>query len=75
MADQKVILGYWGIRGRGQPLRFALAYTGLPWEDKVYTVRDQWFAQDKPALKTPFPNIPYLKVTVILWNFNNYHCM
>ena len=66
MADKKVTLGYWGIRGRAQPLRFALAYTGLPWEDKTYTAPDQWFAHDKPALKSAFPNIPYLKVTVIL---------
>lgn len=33
MDSNKYILGYWGIRGRGQVLRLLLAYTGLDWKD------------------------------------------
>ena len=29
--DQKLTLGYWGIRGRGQVARLLLAYTGAVW--------------------------------------------
>ena len=37
MAEQKLTLGYWGLRGRAQPIRFLLEYVGLPYEDKKYT--------------------------------------
>jgi hypothetical protein len=36
MAD-KIILGYWAIRGLGQVSRLLLAYTGSTWEDFKYT--------------------------------------
>lgn len=61
MDSNKYILGYWGIRGRGQVLRLLLAYTGLEWEDKVYTGPEKWFGNgDKLTLGFDFPNLPYL---------------
>lgn len=32
LMEEKIKLGYWGIRGRGQVLRLLLTYTGLEWE-------------------------------------------
>ena len=59
--DSKFVLGYWGIRGRGQVLRHLLAYSGLEWEDKVYTGPEKWFGNgDKQTLGMDFPNLPYL---------------
>lgn len=46
MSD-KVVFGYWGIRGAGQIPRLLLAYTGAVWEDVKYTGREQWFEKDK----------------------------
>jgi glutathione S-transferase len=42
MADQ-LTLGYWGIRGLGQTIRFLLEYTGLQYTDKRYTDPKEWF--------------------------------
>ena len=59
--DSKFVLGYWGIRGRGQVLRHLLAYSGLEWEDKVYTGPEKWFGNgDKQTLGMDFPNLPYV---------------
>jgi glutathione S-transferase len=61
MAD-KLVLGYWGIRGRAQPLKFLLEYTKVPYDLKVYTDPTEWFGKDKPALDSnPYANIPYIK--------------
>lgn len=43
----KVVLGYWPIRGLGQVPRLLLAYTGSIWEDVKYTSSEQWFNKDK----------------------------
>lgn len=64
MADNKLVLGYWGIRGRAQSIRFALEYLGVAYEDKVYTDPNEWFGKDKPAIQQGndvFANLPYLK--------------
>ena len=54
-------MGYWNIRGRGQVIRYLLAYTGLDWEEKTYDQPGEWFAiGDKPKLGLDFPNLPYL---------------
>ena len=59
--DNKFVLGYWGIRGRGQVLRHLLAYTGLQWEDNVYSGPEKWFGNgDKTKIGFAFPNLPYL---------------
>jgi len=31
------VLGYWAIAGRAQHIRYLLAYSGILWEDKLYT--------------------------------------
>ena len=60
MEQKKLILGYWGITGLGQALRYLLSYLEADWKDEVYTDRDKWFAQDKTGLGIPLPNLPYL---------------
>lgn len=52
-------LGYWGIRGIVQPIRFLLAYLGIQFTDKRYITGDEWFIRDKNNLGLDFPNIPY----------------
>ena len=58
--SEKIVFGYWGIRGAGQVPRLLLAYTGAVWEDVKYTEREQWFEKDKQELGFQFPNLPYL---------------
>ena len=58
--EEPVILGYWGIRGRGQPLRHLAAFLNLPLEDKVYKSPSEWFDGDKKNLPLDFPNLPYV---------------
>ncbi|KAL4432936.1 hypothetical protein ABPG74_014450 [Tetrahymena malaccensis] len=53
-------LGYWGIRGLAQPIRFLLAYLGVQYTNKAYTNPEEWFGKDKNELGLDFPNIPYL---------------
>lgn len=57
---EKVSIGYWQMRGRGQVPRLLLAYTGAIWEDIQYNAKDQWFEGDKKSLGLTFPNLPYL---------------
>ncbi|CAD8208970.1 unnamed protein product [Paramecium octaurelia] len=59
--ENKVILGYWSIRGLAQPLRFFLEYIELPYEDKRYTNPEEWFGKDDQTFNSPFTNLPYLK--------------
>eukprot|EP00164_Ancoracysta_twista_P008087 GFYU01011603.1.p2 GENE.GFYU01011603.1~~GFYU01011603.1.p2 ORF type:complete len:222 (-),score=52.99 GFYU01011603.1:224-889(-) len=60
-----ITLAYWKIRGLGQPCRYLLEYTGLPWECKYYECnppdfcKDHWF-EEKKTLTMDFPNLPYL---------------
>eukprot|EP01016_Furgasonia_blochmanni_P004222 TRINITY_DN11636_c0_g1_i1.p1 TRINITY_DN11636_c0_g1~~TRINITY_DN11636_c0_g1_i1.p1 ORF type:complete len:218 (-),score=62.04 TRINITY_DN11636_c0_g1_i1:122-775(-) len=61
MAERNVTLGYWGIRGLGEIARLLLELTETPYTDKRYTNHEEWFATDKPGLKTTFANLPYLK--------------
>lgn len=55
-----VVLGYWGIRGLCQVARLLLGYSGVDFEDHLYTSREAWFEQDKTSLNLEFANIPYL---------------
>ncbi|CAK60972.1 unnamed protein product (macronuclear) [Paramecium tetraurelia] len=62
MADQLVV-GYWGIRGLAQPLRYLVEYLGLPYEEKRYLKPEEWFGG---LCETPFNihvlvNLPYIK--------------
>ena len=61
-------LGYWSIKGLGQPIRLLLAYAGYEWEDVLYHCvekgdgtydKSSWFSV-KYTLGLPFPNLPYL---------------
>jgi glutathione S-transferase len=62
MAQPKMILGYWGIKGKVQAVRDFIEYLGLPYENKMYNDPAEWFEKDKPALlaKNPFANLPYI---------------
>lgn len=60
MQGSKVTIGYWGIKGRGEAIRHIAAYTGVDFQNKAYTDPNEWFGKDKPALKTAFPNLPYV---------------
>jgi len=57
-----VTYGYWGVRGRGHVGRLLLAYTGINFIDKDYTIQDrgEWFEKDKKSMGFDFPNLPYL---------------
>ncbi|CAL8094063.1 unnamed protein product [Calicophoron daubneyi] len=52
-------LTYFNVRGRGEPIRFVLAATGTPFDDKRVEGKD-W-----PALKPSIPThrLPYLQLT------------
>ena len=56
----KIQFGYWGIRGKAQVIRLLLTYTGLDWEDTIYSDHAKWFGKDKQSLGFDFPNLPYL---------------
>jgi len=56
---EKLVLGYWKIRGLAQPIRNILEYTKTPYEDKCYTTSEEW-SSDKYKLGLLFPNLPYL---------------
>lgn len=59
----KLLLSYWNVRGRTQPIRYFLEYLGLPYEEKRYTLENwqEWFVNDKPKSKSDFPNLPTLQ--------------
>lgn len=48
LMSNKLVLGYWGIRGRANPIRYLLEYTEVPYEEKTYQGPD-WGAE-KPVL-------------------------
>ncbi|CAG7836571.1 unnamed protein product [Allacma fusca] len=61
----KPILGYWDIRGLGQPIRYLLKHLSLDFEDRRYKHglgpdfnREDWL-KEKFSLGLDFPNIPY----------------
>jgi len=56
--SDKVILGYWNIRGLAQPIRYLLEYTEARYEDR-HEKREEWF-KEKENRGFDFPNLPYL---------------
>lgn len=67
----ELTLGYWGIRGLAQPVRFLLAFVEVPFSEVRLGVdangsimsKNQEDADWNPVritLDTPFPNLPYL---------------
>uniref|UniRef100_A0A023FI74 Glutathione S-transferase n=1 Tax=Amblyomma cajennense TaxID=34607 RepID=A0A023FI74_AMBCJ len=59
------VVGYWDLRGLGQPIRNLLIYKGVDFEDKRYKFgpapdfnREEWL-KEKFTLGIMFPNLPY----------------
>jgi len=52
--------GYWGIKGRGELIRWLIAYLKLDVKEVAYTDPAVWFGDKKKSLNLPFPNLPYL---------------
>lgn len=63
MSLSKLVVAYWDLQAVAHPIRLLLAYHYVDFEDKIYYLAssDEWFRKDKPALNTPFPNLPYIK--------------
>lgn len=66
MSNSKLVLGYWAMRGYGEPIRNLLRFVGADFEDVRYGFGrppnynwDEWLAV-KPTLGLSFPNLPYL---------------
>ena len=65
----KPIVGYWAIRGLGQPIRDLLSYLGVDFENKMYEAlatdepgvydKSSWF-DVKETLGLEYPNLPYI---------------
>ena len=54
--SQKLVLGYWNIRGifRGNSTRYLLAYSQANWEEKTYTIMSgDWQAQKDGLMDFP----------------------
>jgi glutathione S-transferase len=71
-SDQKLVFGYWDIRGLAAPTRMALHYAQIPYEDKLYVCTKKedggWTSgwgeeySKMEATVHPFPNLPYMKL-------------
>ncbi|XP_063729154.1 glutathione S-transferase Mu 6-like [Symsagittifera roscoffensis] len=57
-------IGYWSLRGLGEPVHLVLEYLGLRYEKKTYHYHiedfQEWFAKDKLEIGMDYPNLPYL---------------
>lgn len=59
------ILGYWEARGRAEPIRYLLHYSGTTFVDKRYPLAEEFglrhpeWMNDKFNLGLEFPNLPY----------------
>ena len=62
METEKIILGYWDIRGRAGLNRAMLAFCKVPFTNKFYFFEtyNDWFTKDKQEIGFDFPNLPYL---------------
>ena len=58
--DSKIIIADWNIKGKGEVFRQLAEYMSLPYENKIYLDRKDWFEKDKKTLNTNFPNLPYI---------------
>ncbi|KAL4494617.1 hypothetical protein ABPG72_004519 [Tetrahymena utriculariae] len=59
----KIKLGYWDVRGRGEPIRLILNYLKLEYEDEIYPLndREKWF-NFKSKSQELFINLPYIQI-------------
>lgn len=67
-----IVLGYWAIRGLGQPIRFLLAFTEAPFSEVRLGVNSHGtlitdravesadWDNHRKTIELPFPNLPYL---------------
>ncbi|GFQ94115.1 glutathione S-transferase Mu 1 [Trichonephila clavata] len=55
----KPILGYWNIRGLGEPTRYILHYKNVDFVDKRYHFNKDDWKKEKFTLGLDFPNLPY----------------
>ena len=57
-------IGYWGIRGKAEPLRMLLAYLKTDYTEYNPQTFPEWFAEKKPKMVEqglPFSNLPYVE--------------
>lgn len=64
--SEKLVLGYWNVKGRAEFIRMLLHYLNLPYSEKVYIHGpppendvSSWF-NEKFSLGMEIPNLPYL---------------
>jgi len=60
METEKLILGYWDLRGRAGLDRTMFAFCGVPFTNKFYSTPVDWFGKEKQEIDLDFPNLPYL---------------
>ena len=55
-------IGYWGFRGRVEPIHLLLELTETPYERVTYLMKEKekWYDEDKVKLGFEYPNLPYL---------------
>ena len=70
--EAKIELGYWAIRGLGQPIRFLLTFVDVPFSEVRLganpdgtlitdkSVESEDWNEHKKTIEFPFPNLPYL---------------
>eukprot|EP00298_Acanthocystis_sp_HF-20_P029716 c8627_g1_i1.p1 GENE.c8627_g1_i1~~c8627_g1_i1.p1 ORF type:complete len:227 (-),score=81.79 c8627_g1_i1:25-705(-) len=69
MSEEKVVFGYWKIRGLAQPIRMLLEYTKTPYTEEFYVEggapdfdRSAWTSVRETTLGDyEFPNLPYIR--------------
>ncbi|KAL4445112.1 hypothetical protein ABPG74_018840 [Tetrahymena malaccensis] len=61
--QSQIKLGYWDVRGRGEPIRLLLNYLQLDYVDEIYPLsdREKWF-NFKSKSQELFINLPYLQI-------------
>ena len=59
MASNQVVLGYWDMRGLGEPIVTLLEYLEISYKKDAYTDRGLW-KQNKSTMNSFFPNLPHL---------------
>jgi len=60
-------VGYWDMRGLGEPIRYLLKYKGIKFDDKRYHFNSgttpqeigKYWSPEKYNLGLDFPNLPY----------------
>jgi glutathione S-transferase len=53
-------IGYWGVKGATEPIRYLLAYLGVKYTEKNPATPEEWFGKTKQTIGLEFPNLPYL---------------